>query len=182
MIPYRIVPLKEFLEVLSETQITKLLGEFLCSRDYEREDFLHNRAIMYEKKGLSRTYLALSEEGYVIGYFTLGIKCMRVPDDAPTSVNTRKKMNIDPTSNVAQSYLLGQLGRSDDSPKGFGEELLVNALNIIRNANELVGCRVLRVDCSDNLIEYYTDHEFKFITRSEWDGYTPVINQMVMII
>lgn len=182
MIEYDLVPLQSLIKSSSEENLNQILSRFVCTRDHEREDFIRNLSLIFEKKGLSRTYIAFAEDSSILGYFSLGIKSIRVPDDTPASMSTRKKMNIDPVSSVAQSYLLGQLGRSDNSPKGFGEELLRNALDIIRNANDLVGCRVLRVDCSDDLVEYYTEHGFKYITKSEWNEYTHTINQMIMII
>lgn len=45
---------------------------------------------------------------------------MRVPESDEDRKDFNKKMNIDPESRVAQSYLIGQLSRSRDAPKGFG--------------------------------------------------------------
>ena len=48
-------------------------------------------------------------------------------------------MNIDSDNNVAQSYLLGQLGRDDDSYKGMGADLLEDAVELVKQANGIVG-------------------------------------------
>lgn len=178
---YTIFPMHDIMEEDSEEKVQSLLGTFRCTRDHDREAFLLNRAVMFEKKGLGRTYIAVSGDA-VVGYFTLGIKCMRIPDDTPFSANTRKKMNIDPTTGVAQSYLLGQLGRSDDSRKGLGACLLRDAIDIVKQANGLVGCRVLRVDCTDDLLDYYRKHGFVLVTRSDYAEGMGQLNQMIMII
>ena len=93
-----------------------------------------------------------------------------------------KKMNIDPDNNVAQSYLLGQLGRADYSYKGMGADLLEGAIEIIKRADELAGCRVIRVDCLDELIPYYEQHGFRYLCVTDQTEDKPPINQMVQII
>ena len=72
---------------------------------------------------MAKTYLAIMDDA-IVGYFTLSIRCLRVPDDQDISKSLGKKMNIDPDNNVARSYLLGQLGRADFSYKGIGTDLL----------------------------------------------------------
>ena len=44
----------------------RFLGTFRCSKDADLEEFLHDKAIMFEDKGRSRTYLLLDDE-YLIG-------------------------------------------------------------------------------------------------------------------
>lgn len=116
--------------------------------------------MVFERKNIARTYLAVMG-GAIAGYFTLSIGCLRVPDDQHISMSLSKKMNIGPDNNVARSYLLGQLGGADYSYKGMGADLLEDAIEIIKRADELVGCRVIRVDCLDELIPYYEQHDFR---------------------
>ena len=87
-------------------------------------------------------------------------------------------MNIDEETGVAQSYLLGQLGRDDSSPKGFGKMLLSEALRRLADANRIVGCRIVRLDCTDDLISYYEDNGFIFIAKNEREN----LNQMVILL
>ena len=72
---------------------------------------------------MARTYLAIMD-GAIAGYFTLSIRCLRVPDSQDISKSLSRKMNIYPDNNVARSYLLGQLGRADFPYKGIGTGLL----------------------------------------------------------
>lgn len=85
---------------------------------------------------------------------------------------------MDTETRVAQSYLLGQLSRSDKAPAGFGENLLEFAIDTLRDAKELVGCRMVRLDCHDELIPYYTKHGFRPITENK----PGTLNQMMAII
>ncbi|MDR3283202.1 MAG: hypothetical protein LBS92_06325, partial [Candidatus Methanoplasma sp.] len=67
-------------------------------------------------------------------------------------------MNVD--HGVAQAYLIGQLARADDSPKGFGRAMVEIALAILSNMNETVGCHTVRIDCEDELTGYYSGYGF----------------------
>ena len=46
----------------------EILASFTCSKDPDRESYLHDKAIMMEKKALSRTYVALADDDSVVGY------------------------------------------------------------------------------------------------------------------
>lgn len=121
-----------------------------------------------EVRDLSRTYLAIAKDDVrILGYITLSIKCMRVPDENLLSGKTRKSMNIDSRTNIVQSYLIGQLSRSANAPKGLGSYLLDVAFEKLNQARGIVGCRVVRLDCHDELIDYYKDHGFRLITTND---------------
>lgn len=120
-----------------------------------------------EKRAMSRTYLAVSKEHSIVGYFSIGMKCVGVPDDAPISRNLRRKMNINDGTGIAQTYLLGQFARSDDSEPGTGSKLLNDTLDIIHGVYIAVGCRVVRVDCADDLVPYHESHGFTFINKND---------------
>lgn len=79
--------------------------------------------------------------------------------------------------NVAQAYLLGQLSR-DKSCKGFRKILIDEAICKIKEAQKIVGCRVLRLDCTDELITYYQDYGFYFVKKNPNKN----LNQMIMLI
>ena len=176
-IDYQFISLAYILETYGEEPTQSMLRTFHCERDHDREDYLHNKAIIMEKKSMSRTYLAVLGTR-ILGYFSIGMKCMRIPDDTPISKNTRKRMNIDEDTGVAQSYLLGQLGRDDSSPKGFGKELLSESLRRLIDANRIVGCRMVRLDCTDDLVPYYENNGFIRIDKNEREN----LNQMVILL
>ena len=145
----------------------------------DQEMFLKEKAIMMEKKNMCRTYLAIDGSRAILGYFSIGLRCMKIPrkdDGNEDRFNT--KMNIDPDSRVAQSYLIGQLSRSRDAPKGFGKTMMDEAVNLIMDANTIVGCRLVRVDCDDKLIGYYSRYGFRPVKKND-DG---DLNQMAYVL
>ena len=178
---YQLIPLRDLLSRMNENDVVVRLRSFVCPRDRDREDFLHNKAIIFEKKNMARTYLAIIDD-MIAGYFTLSIRCLQVPDDQNISKSLSKRMNIDPDNNVAQCYLLGQLGRANFSYRGMGADLLEDAVAIVKQANELVGCRVIRMDCMDELIPYYEQHGFTYLCVTDPTEDKPPINQMIQII
>lgn len=174
-----ILPLREYIRIHGRDDAVSRISEYRCIRDSATEAFLHEKAIEMESRDLSRTYLAiLPDNGKVIGYITLSIKCMTVPKENLLSGKVLRNMNIESRTGIAQSYLLGQLSRSSDAPKGLGTLLLDFAFDRLSVAKDAVGCRMVRLDCHDELIPYYTDHGFKLIRKND-DG---TLNQMMAFI
>ncbi len=173
------VALSTLLEKYGEEWTQTVLSAYQPIYESATESYLHEKAIEMEKRDASRTYVALSDSRLeVLGYFTLSIKCMRMPIDNLLSGKTLKKMNIEKDSLVAQSYLLGQLSRSADAPKGLGATMLDLAFDIFKEAKLRVGCRVVRLDCHDELLGYYKTHGFKLIKRNNEN----TLNQMMAFV
>lgn len=165
---FSITSLTEMLRTYGPETASDILDSFRSVHDSATETFLRTKAIDMEVRDLSRTYIAISNDDVgIMGYITLSIKCMRVPEQNLLSGKTRKNMNIDSRTNIVQSYLIGQLSRSADAPRGLGSYLLDVAFDKLNQAKDLVGCRMVRLDCHDELIQYYTKHGFKLITKND---------------
>ena len=163
-----ITSLSDALDIYGTETITEMLKSFRSVHDSATQTFLSEKAIDMEIRDLSRTYLAIDKADVkILGYITLSIKCMKVPEENLLSGKTKKSMNVDRKTNIVQSYLIGQLSRSMDAPKGLGSRLLDIAFDKMIRAKKLVGCRVVRLDCHDELISYYTSHGFKLITKND---------------
>ena len=144
----------------------------------EQESFLKSKAIMMEKRNICRTYLAVDGQRHILGYFSIGLRCIKVPESDESSKDFNKKMNVDPETKVAQSYLIGQLSRSRSSSKGLGSMLMADAIGLIRTANHIVGCRLVRVDCDDALTGHYSSHGFRKLKENG----VGELNQMAYIL
>ena len=176
---YVIVSLSDMLKLYGESTTISTLSEFKSAHDSSTESFLKRNAISMEKRDLCRTYLAVSRtEPSIHGYISLSIKCLNVPIENMLPSTILRGMNIDSSTGVAQSYLLGQLSHSTDAPKGLGGEMLDLAFDYLRSAKDIVGCRMVRLDCNDDLVDYYTDHGFRMIAKNK-DGN---LNQMMTFI
>jgi len=152
------------------------LSKFSCKRDADVESFLKEKAIVQEKKNISRTYLIFSSDPIgLMAYFTLAISNMDV-SGLQCSKKMEQKMNINKGS--AQCYLLGELGKCDKAPRGLGKFAMDQAMDRIVAANLNVGCRLLRADCKDALREYYEENGFTFAGRNRDND----LMQMIRII
>lgn len=176
---WMILPLADVLKHNSQNEVERILSTFKCSKDRDLEDFLVKRAVDFERRWIARTYLVTEIDNMkIVAYFSVALKCMYIPQDAPVSNNLKKRMNVDGRTGVAQSYLIGQISRSDNSEKGIGSDILDYAVDIIRKAAELVGCRMIRLDCKDGLVSFYERNGFIHIGKNESND----LNQLVMVL
>ncbi len=166
-------PLRDLIKRYGEEKLNEILSTYHDCIGSDQEMFLKEKAIMMERKNMCRTYLAIDDESRIMGYFSIGLRCMKVPQPVNEKGEPEKddrftiRMNVDPGTRVAQSYLIGQLSRSKDAPKGFGKKLMKDAIDLIKDANIIVGCRLVRVDCEDKLVDYYSKLGFREIKKNE---------------
>ena len=176
---FTVISLSSLLSSYGDTVAQGILDTFEPYADGSASDFVRTKAIPMEKRDLSRTYLAFRDgDKALLGFVSIGMKCIRIPEENLLSRSLLRQCNIDGPSGVAQAYLLGQLVRSKDSPKGFGELLIDFTMKKVKEAKGIVGCRVLRLDCADELIGYYERHGFSLIRKNEDKD----LNQMVTLI
>jgi len=71
-----VIPLKELIERDKLDTIYKAVLNFSCQDD-DVESFLKNKAIDFEKRDRSRTYLLVDDDNNnLLGYFTLSLKAL----------------------------------------------------------------------------------------------------------
>ncbi len=175
------IPLSELIRIYGESAVKDLIRDYVSAHDVENPEvstYLRENAIPMEKRDLSRTYISLTENRIIMGFVTLGIKCMTVPDNNLLSNSTQRRMNIEFETHVSQAFLLGQLSRSEASAPGQGREFMAFALEMLGEAKRIVGCRVVRLDCKDDLTEYYESMGFNLVGKNEDKG----LNQMIRFI
>ena len=171
--------LGNLIDCLGKDTVLKILSTFKSRTESDTESFLRDKAIEMEMRDVSRTYIGLSSDGLtVLGYITVSIKCLRVPERNMLSGKTLKQMNIDGKTGIAQSYLIGQLSRSKGAPSGFGGVLMDVAFERLRVAKKNVGCRLVRLDCHEELVPYYQKYGFKRVSVNE----KGLLNQMMLVI
>ena len=155
------------------------LDSFRCYRDDDIETFLRQKALNFLDRGWCSIYLLVDEELFdkgsinILGYFTLSHKSL-IPEGA--SKSTIKKASGMSGSESIHFVLIGQLGRYlERKPDGSiiagisGKELLDRAFEVIHAASELIPCRCVLVECSDNkkVHQFYLDNRF---SKFQHDG------------
>ena len=176
--------LKEIVNELEDDKLKNLLSSFSCAYDEDIQNFLHNRAIEFERLSKSRTYLIVSEEQLenpeiafdeftIYGYISLAVKVFTVPEET----SNRQRQQLDGFSAKEHGkqisnfpcYLIGQLARNSNVPKDSisGADLLKFAYDMIAISVDAVGGRNILVECHNNkkLLQFYLDNGFNTISK-----------------
>ena len=158
----------------TEASLAEALSHFSCQKDLEIENFLKHQALIFERRGLCRTYIdvnpkPLFEENKVIidGFFSLALCNLEFGKDSSRSFRNRI---ADTDSFISPAYLIGQFARDDHTSKGYGKTLLTQALRKVREAKDIVGGKILVLDCRPDLVPYYQTFGFKNFRLHE-NGY-----------
>lgn len=161
-------------ETLGESAAKSILSSFSCPLNPDVEYFLQNAAIEFSKQSISSTYLIMASfrNTYVlVGYFTLANKIFCIDKDSLPNRKWRSRMaKFGQFDKSIQRYtisapLIGQLGKN--YANGYdklitGDELLKLALDKVREMQNIVGGKIVYLECEqkDVLIDFYSRNGF----------------------
>ena len=163
-----------------ESKAQELISIFECSKDSDIENFLKNRAILFEKLGKSRTFLIFDEneeEFKVLGYFTLALQILKIPE----ALSNRKIKEFDGFNAKINgeritefpAILIGQVGKNDLYRKQFaGSVLMQYCINTLLEGQARLGGRIILLECKDvpYLIEFYKQFGFAKLDKEYQAG------------
>lgn len=181
------------IDSIEDNALSELLSSFSCELDKDIENFLHHRAVEFERLSKARTYLIFDAEELekgldhpaIYGYVSLALKILTVP----VSVSNRQRKELDGYNAKIHGqlisdfpcYLIGQLSKNSAvvSNPLSGRDLLDTAYAVIASAAEAVGGRYMMIECrnEEKLLEFYKNNMFCEIDRIP-DGDVPMI-QMI---
>lgn len=161
-------------EALGEDFAKGIVSSFSCPLNLDVEHFLKNVAIEFSKQSISSTYLIMASfrNTYVLaGYYTLANKIFCIDKDSLPNRKWKSRMaKFGQFDKTIQRYtisapLIGQLGKnySNDYDKLItGDELLKLALDKVREMQNIVGGKIVYLECEqkDTLIDFYTRNGF----------------------
>jgi len=168
-------------ENIAEESWRDAFSLFCCEKDDDITDFVRDKAVEYEKRDKCRTYLyydeqLLEEEGKfkVVGFFSLAMKTLKVPVVSTMSGGLKRKLgNLSDAEENLVAFLIGQLGRDSSYPKDIlnGKEMLQACYDLIASARDILGGRIIMLDCkpADRLCRYYEDEGYIDITENGTD-------------
>jgi len=154
---------------------------FYCEKDEDITDFIKSKAIEYEKRDRCRTYIYFDTsylEGTgrlkVAGFFSIAMKTIKVPVMDSMSRNLRKKLgNLSDREQNLVVFLIGQLGRDLSYTKDVldGKKMLRDCYGLIASARDIVGGRLILVECKPiaKVCSIYEQEGFIDITEND-DG------------
>ena len=152
--------------------LVEALSNFKCYKDTDVQTFLNSKAIDFEIKGLSTTYLLLSKEKFksgeifIEGYFSLTHKAVIFEESV--SANRRKTISGSKTKETESFALIAQRAKRIEHTT-YGEimsselnvnDLLNDAMGIIEKSSKYIVCRNVIIECKPvekikNLYEKY---------------------------
>jgi hypothetical protein len=141
----------------------ELLATFYCDKNQDLEDFLlnENKAISFEKRQITKTYLFVDiDTNKIIAYYTLSLNIFSTFNLSKSLV--KKLDGIDKNRDYIASYLIAQLGKSSKCNKKIGKYILMDAIDTIKQAINIIGGRFLIIDAinSQRVIDFYVDNGF----------------------
>jgi len=158
---FNLYSLQEFLDKFSSNQVKKILKSFKCSLNKDIENFLYNKAITFEKKIRTRTYLLLNKNTLeVAGYFSIAISVLYA--------NEVKEKILLEIGNLQEAkdipcLLIGQIAKSDNyKDVKLGDTLMEYTIEKLEIANKIIGGRFILLDAIHNekVIDYYKKFGF----------------------
>ena len=144
--------------------LQRAFSSFHCAKNEDEEDFLHNKAIGFEQSNKARTYLIFDDEG-IAAYFSLAIKTIDLQD---ISLSKKKDMLAGETAKTYSAFLIGHIAKNDRVKESLGDYILNNAISLLLQAQEIVGGRLVYLDCKDiePLKAFYQENGFKYFQTS----------------
>lgn len=163
-------PLSEIIQTLpSKTKVKKLLETFICSKNSDLQDFLHDQAMTFESHLRSRTYIYLDNETREIAaYFTVAVNTLHTD-----GISSEVILLLDGYKDDIQTipcFLIGQVGKSDRHEAfKIGEYILADAVEIINLAQQALGGRFILLDAINQpkVIAFYQQNTFFSIEEDE---------------
>ena len=162
------IPLKDLVGTSREANLKAAIEKFSC-KDKEVEDFLKNKALDFDVRHKSRTYLVFNseqsdkDEPIIYGYFTLTMKTLELGETL--SKSTVKRIDGFSKSVLAtEAILLGQLGKNQEYQNDIDGQLILHyAIATVYSIHKLAGGRIVFLECDEHpkLIDFYSRNGFE---------------------
>lgn len=170
----KVYSLADLCEARPEEEIEAILSSFSCERNADIQDFVRRKALSFNKRGVSSSYLVFDIDASVfVGFYALALKVAYVPEEN-VSNSFRKKFGFFGEQNLISgcidvpAVLLAQLGKNDSySSLISGEQLIGFAEESVRYIQRLAGGRFVFLDSVDNpaLLKFYTSLGYREFGR-----------------
>jgi hypothetical protein len=178
------VSLVDLIEQVGEDRTKSILSDFSCPQNAELEGYIKtaSKGMEFAKQKIAPTYLIFAsykKELALIAYYTTNIKALNIEKFA-VSRAMRKRINKFATyDSELKAYLIAapliaQLGKNFNN--GYnklitGDELLKLACDRVAMAQELIGGKIVYLECEDKpeLIDFYSRNGFVNFGRRPLD-------------
>ncbi|MCL1828955.1 MAG: N-acetyltransferase [Oscillospiraceae bacterium] len=167
---------------IGERQAKDALSDFSCGINRDVEYFLHEKSIEFAKQNISQTHLVMApfEHKMVIaGYFALANKNIQINENSISNTLFKRILRFgkyEPELQMCSvsAPLIGQLGKNFKYSQYnliTGNELLKLACEKLRAVQEIIGGRVVYLECEDKqkLKDFYGSNGFIQFGKRSYD-------------
>lgn len=140
------------------------------------ESFYRDKAVLFDKVHLSRTYLIVDIESKpvnILAYFTLTFKEIDIDNSKGTiSKEFIKKLDgLNKNATEVRSFLIGQIGKNysiENNPVDLSI-IMEYIYCVLKEVNARIGGRVILLECQNlqKLITHYEKQGFKCLPKGE---------------
>lgn len=183
MAGFSILSLKDIIDEKGEDFCREILSVFSCPKNKDVEKFLTKRtAIDFATQGIAETFLVYAsykKANVLCGYFTIAPKYIVINTHSLSSSLRRRlrkfAMPAVDSGIVIVAPLIAQLGKNYANNYNTlisGDELLKLAIDKIKEAQRIIGGKVIYVECEEDehLETFYKDNGFVEFGRRQLDG------------
>ncbi len=165
MVDYIVVSLGDILSTgVDRDKVEEAFKKFSCQQEVDLENFLVNKAILYENSQYGKTFLLLDKKQLehgnfqIIAYYTIALKSLDITH--LSKKRRRKVLGGQPGRDQMHSmsaYLIGQIGRNDiyTHDEMDGETILNECYHSISIAARIVGGQLIVLECREHMYEKF---------------------------
>jgi len=165
------IPIRKIIGTNQEIKVIEAINKFNC-QDKEVEKFLKEKALEFDRRNKSRTYLIVDVENFeeykILAYFTLTMKSLKL--NPVVSKSKIKKMDgFRSDIKETEAVLIGQLGKNQDYKNQIdGKTILKTAIEIVYASHNLIGGRIVFLECANHekVVRFYEENGFAFLQES----------------
>ena len=174
------ISVKEIIKKGRERDFEAAIDKFTC-QDKEVENFLKTKALDFDRRHKSRTYLIIdideSGEIIILAYYSVTMKSLKFISGLSNS-KIRKIDGFRANATETEAVLIGQLGKDYNHRNEInGKSIIEYILETVYIAHTAVGGRIVFLECADNekVVKFYQDNGFAYLQNSEDEKYLQMI-------
>lgn len=158
----------------NDEKIREFLSSFRCAKNADIQDFLHDKAVRFEKSQITKTFLLIEKDcGNICAYFSLSFKTVEISLSISNN-QVRKLTGGFTNTRRINVFLVAQIGKNEALENNMVRlpMILSEIYEKISHAQSSVGGRMIILECEDNpkLIKLYQENDFKLLeTEDEAD-------------
>ena len=113
---YRTISLKVLIDEFGKKKAFELLSKFSCPLNNDVEEFVHQKAIPFERAGMARTYLVVAEDSQtsygICAIYSITTKSISISKEMTNSFRKTAFGTTYAVGNPVNTILIGQLAKN----------------------------------------------------------------------